>query len=304
MVRPSVGRLLIIAVITFLAVPPAFGTDTGSTRPQVLGALKARAESGEPEAQYQLALLGIGGILGDQGRESAVELLAAAVASRHGGAHFVLGSLYTRGVIVARDVERGSRLFRAAADRGDARSQNALALLLLRGEGVAKDSIEAQRLLEIAAAGGLVEAKSNLGVLLVQDNSSPQNTARGVMLLRSVVAENPKADAFMNYGWLFDTGTGVAVDPVEAQRWYERAADLGSPRAHYNLAILALRNGDQIVALEWLMVAAAGADGDFKLKALAMIPQLAGVMAPEEVGAAGEAARERLLHYASATAAR
>lgn len=299
--------LIPMALIGYAAISgAAFGVESGYRTSQAVAALGARADAGEPDAQYQLGLLGISGALGEQGRARAVDLLAAAANGGHNGACFVLGSLYLRGAIVGRNTLAAAQLFRAAAERGDARSQNALALLLLGGDGIAKDQAEAQKLLELAAAEGLVEAKSNLGVLLVQNSASPENVARGVALLRLVAEEKPAADSYFNYGWLFDTGTGVAADPAEAGKWYRQAADLGSSRAQYNLAMLSLRAGDRVGAMEWLMIVAASIDAGFKNKAATAIPELAGKMTPEEVGRAGDAANKRLLLYAArkTTAAR
>ena len=253
--------------------------------------MKARVAAGEPDAQYQLALFGIAGAQGAPGREEAADLLLAAANQQHDGASFVLGALYLRGRIVGKDVERAAQLFRLAADRGHPPSQNALGLLITKQQGDTADATEARHLFEAAAAAGLVEAKSNLGVLLVTGQETPEDVQRGVDLLRSIVSEKPTAEAFVNYGWLYDTGAGVPADSAEARKWYGRAADLGSSRASYNLAMLAMRDERTSDAMEWLMIAAAGADQGYKDRSRAMITFVAGRMTATEVDAAGQVAK-------------
>jgi hypothetical protein len=48
-------------------------------------------------------------------------------------------------------------------------------------------------------------------------------------------AEQGHASAQYNLGWCFMYGQGVAKDPVEAVKWYRKAADQGNVGAQFNL---------------------------------------------------------------------
>jgi TPR repeat protein len=48
-------------------------------------------------------------------------------------------------------------------------------------------------------------------------------------------AEQGDADAQFNLGVCFDNGEGVAKDPVEAVKWYRMAAEQGDARARKKL---------------------------------------------------------------------
>ena len=53
-----------------------------------------------------------------------------------------------------------------------------------------------------------------------------------------VEAEKGDARAQHNVGVIYDSGSGVTPDPVEAGKWYERAAAQGLPEAQNNLGML------------------------------------------------------------------
>ena len=74
------------------------------------------------------------------------------------------------------------------------------------------------------------------------------------------LARNNDAAAQRNIGHLYRYGKGVARDPVEAAKWYRRAAELGFHRAQANLASLYLKGEgvpqDYAEAAKWFFQAA------------------------------------------------
>lgn len=75
---------------------------------------------------------------------------------------------------------------------------------------------------------------------------------------REAEGGNPRAQFF--YGYMFETGEGVAEDASIARSWYARAASQGERRAQYRLARL-YQNGqggsvDESAALRWFRAAA------------------------------------------------
>lgn len=75
------------------------------------------------------------------------------------------------------------------------------------------------------------------------------------------LAEAGDAEAQTALGGLYLTGTGVAVNPAEAARWYRLAAEQGDPVAQLNLGDLYSRGSgvgrDLVQAYLWLSLAAA-----------------------------------------------
>jgi TPR repeat protein len=56
-------------------------------------------------------------------------------------------------------------------------------------------------------------------------------------------AQKGSTSAMVELGVLLATGSGVAQDPEEARKLFERAAEAGNPRGAFNLAALAARGG-------------------------------------------------------------
>ena len=75
------------------------------------------------------------------------------------------------------------------------------------------------------------------------------------------LAEAGDAEAQTALGGLYLAGTGVALDPAEAARWYRLAAEQGDPVAQLNLGDLYSRGHgvgrDLVQAYLWLSLAAA-----------------------------------------------
>lgn len=94
--------------------------------------------------------------------------------------------------------------------------------------------------------------------------------------------------AQLNLGAAYDNGAaGLAIDPVQAVRWYRRAAEAGLAEAQFNLAhCLATGNGTarrDDEALQWMLRAAE--------QGLVSAQYLAGVMLAEGIGTPVDRAR-------------
>ena len=123
---------------------------------------KLAADQGDAEAQYELALLLLGGEDIEPNPARAVELLEAA-SSELPSAMNVLGTLYLDGTGVSADPTRAHALFEQAAKAGDTSARYNLGRLLLRGQGTAPDSQAAQHWLRMAALDGHPGAQLQLG---------------------------------------------------------------------------------------------------------------------------------------------
>lgn len=246
--------------------------------------LLAAAESGDAEAQYELAVAyaeGRGSV-DDEERAKQVLLWATRAANQghagamaelgslhmgtddlmalrwlrpaaekgHGGAQVNLGYMYERGHGVAQDDTEAARLFRLAAEQGFAQAQYNLGLMHAAGRGVAKDDAEAARLFRLAADKGHPDAVAALG------RSEPAHT------LPSSLEDDEQGDAEAQYrlGLTYEYGDGVAQDPAEAARLYGLAAEQGHAEAQVKLALFyGTGHGlerDHAEAARWLRLAA------------------------------------------------
>jgi TPR repeat protein len=90
-----------------------------------------RAEAGDPESLFRLAVMNAEGIGVDRDQARAIDLWEQAAIRGHFRSMAALGWAYVRGVGVAADPEYGESWFRRAADLGDADSMMALGQLCL-----------------------------------------------------------------------------------------------------------------------------------------------------------------------------
>jgi hypothetical protein len=135
----------------------------------------------------------------------------------HAGAQFNLGSMYAKGLGVAKDDAEALRLYRLAADQGHADAQFNLGVIYAEGQGVAQDDAEAVQLYRLAADQGHARAQYNLGVMYAEGQGVAQDDAEAVQLYR-LAADQGHAGAQFNLGNMFKNGKGVARDRVEAIR--------------------------------------------------------------------------------------
>lgn len=109
-------------------------TDTPDT---AIGQLKAKAESGETEAQYQLGVCLWEGIGMPADSETALEWVTLAASGGHTPAQSWLGSLH----LSNQDEEQARFWFEKAALQGDARAMYYLSLIYVRGNVFGADPL-------------------------------------------------------------------------------------------------------------------------------------------------------------------
>jgi TPR repeat protein len=180
---------LVAAVL--LALSQTSCTPTASTTavaviPDVEG-LRAKAEKGDAEAQYNL------------------------------------GKLYAKGLGVKEDYKQAAKWYRQAADRGHAGAQVALGELHEAGQGAPRDHAEAAKLYRQAAEQGNAAGQYSLAALYVIGRGVPQDNAQALKWYRQA-ANQGDALAQYNLGMRYYEGKGVAREPVEAYQWLTLAA--------------------------------------------------------------------------------
>jgi TPR repeat protein len=183
---------------------------------QDIAALRAKAESGNVQAQEQLAYLYDQGKGVPQDDVQAAFWLRKAADQRDSWAETQLGKLYSEGSGVPKDEKLAIQWWRKADAQGDT---------------------DATRLL---AGSGDVAAQWAVGSNF---DSEGQYTQAAVWFRKA--AERGDAEAQDKLGHLYSEGKGVPQDKILAAVWWRKAADQGNANAQSSLG-LAYINGDGV----------------------------------------------------------
>ena len=140
--------------------------------------LKARAKSGDVDAQYDLGTFYSN--KGGKGRgrtkdnQQAVFWYTKAAEQGLASAQFDLGRMYVTGKGVTQDVEQGVAWQLKAAEQGLASAQFAIGKRYFLGADLIQDYQQALDMFLVAAEQGLVDAQNQLGVMYFKGQGVPQ----------------------------------------------------------------------------------------------------------------------------------
>jgi hypothetical protein len=186
---------------------------------------KAKAQSGNPEAQYQLAKMYEGGTGVERSVETALDWYKQAAGHGHSQSMLRLAVLYYNGDVLGNTIK---------ADPQEAW----LWFTFAAAYGQAQAATDAERVGRELRPATLRDLKLRAAKALVDGNEVPANVGRGVELYRAA-AEDGSADAAERLAALYMGGARVPRDTAQASAWYERAARAGSVRAMTALAKIA-----------------------------------------------------------------
>lgn len=266
-----------------------------------INALMEKAQAGDADAQFQLAVLGLSGRLGQNNTREGVRLLGAAANAGHTEARFLMATLllHGRGGVV-KDEARALAIYREQADAGDPRAQNALGQMLLNGQGGPKNAAEAVRWFTRAAEQNFAAAQSNLGYAYAHGEGVASDKRRALEYFMKA-AEQGAVGAQHNVAWMYQHGEGTPANMPKAFEWYRRASEAGYHKSQFNLGLALMahvqeneqaRTQENVVeAIKWLMLAASGNDATVKSQAQEALHAIAAGVGPQLVTEAGEAAR-------------
>jgi TPR repeat protein len=219
-------RVCDIAILATVLACAAFGLqDNGSTSssriPQEppktslsssqLAELKARAESGDAEAETNLA------------------------------------AAYRSGNGLPQNDSLAAKWYRRAADQGFAMAENNLGTMYRLGEGVARDEEEAVRWYQKAAQHGSREAMFNLGTcyyngdgvgsneftayawFLVADDAGNIAAKEAVQRSAATMTQGDTSKAYLQIAEMYEKGEALPKNDAQAVRWLRKAANIDSP---------------------------------------------------------------------------
>jgi TPR repeat protein len=162
---------------------------------------------------------------------------------------------------------------KAKAEAGNAGSQVELGRRYEQGKGVAKDQAEAVKWFRKAAEQNFAKAQFNLGVCYahgegVAKDEVEAESARVFGMAKDPVeavkwyrkaAEQNLAKAQYILGACYAHGEGVSEDHVEAVKWYRKAAEQNYATAQENLGVCYVSGEgvaeDLVEAYKWLLLA-------------------------------------------------
>ena len=151
------------------------------------------ALEGNPEAQFRLGLMYLGGRGVAPDQKMAVRWFKMAIEKHHIGASLSLARLYMDKAGANYDPEAALGLLRDVADQGIIEAQRYLGELYRKGGGVAQDFEEARHWYQLAAAKGDIPSQAGLGELFRYGYGVEQNYPRAYMwfsLAASAVTDN------------------------------------------------------------------------------------------------------------------
>lgn len=171
------------------AAAPQQPTVAGPLAPRSIS-LEAAAQSGDPIAQYQLALQRLG-----NGR-TADGLSLLRNAANHGlaMAQYRLAKVYERGEGVTADLGTARQWTERAATGGNRRAMHDLGVYYARGDGAPLDEATAFRWFRQAAELGVADSQYNLGVLYQQGRGVPANASESLFWF-AIAARQGDTDA-------------------------------------------------------------------------------------------------------------
>lgn len=185
--------------------------------------LKAKAEAGDADAQYEMAARYLVG--GDE----CITWLKKAAAQGHVRAQAVLGLEYRYS-----DPAESAKWYKLAAEAGDPEGMLGYSGALEYGSGLPKDEALALEWMRKAAEAGYAQAQLCLGFSLLHGLRAPHCPEEGVKWLTKA-AEQGHLDAILDLGKAYEEGRDVPRDYAEAIRWYREGAANGGRESKFLL---------------------------------------------------------------------
>jgi TPR repeat protein len=153
-------------------------------------------------------------------------------------AQVTLGRMYEHGYGVVQDDEEAVRYYGLAARAGNRTGILSSGVMAHAGRGRDVDLAYAVDCYQKAWAAGSQTAGINLAVLTLQGDGFPAPNPAGAAELFQTLANPPflNRDAQYYLGRLYETGAGVARDPIQARRYLELSHSQGQDGATCDLA--------------------------------------------------------------------
>lgn len=175
------------------------------------------AESGDADAQYEVAIMYLNGRGVEQDFDATLLWLQRAAENGNEQAASKL-----------RRMEGQRKKFAAAlkrAESGDSKAQYDVGMMYLKGRGVKLDAASSRKWLEKSAAQSHEKAITRLAILLIKGEGGARDYKRARELLDSISDTSALAQYYL--GELYASGRGVTQNYETAMNWYKKAGENG-----------------------------------------------------------------------------
>jgi len=142
-----------VTVVAICCVDPA-GAENTISRGMYIDTLRASAEKGNAEAQYELGNNYLVGAGVQKDRAAAAKWYQHAADQNHAKAQSALGMMYSLGAGVPKDNNVALKWWVMAAEQHDADAQDQIGFAYLLGDGVPKNHVQAYMWFNLAAMNG------------------------------------------------------------------------------------------------------------------------------------------------------
>jgi len=209
---------------------------------QDIDLLRQSAETGDPQAQYELAEKLRVGALVERDFATAIEFYRLSAEQGYAASQFRLGELYEDGSQVERDQDAAIQFYLQAAEQGHAGAQYALAHIYHLGSGVEQDMATAMAWYHKAAKQGDEWSQLALGDQYRIGLAVPRDLVQSAEWYRQA-AESGNIFAQYELGNAYRYGNGVERNIAEAIKWYRSSAEAGNPSAKLALSQVQAEDG-------------------------------------------------------------
>ncbi|MDF1855735.1 MAG: CHAT domain-containing protein [Pseudooceanicola sp.] len=157
-------------------------------------------------------------------------------------AAFKLANNIAEGQLGFRDQTVANGLFEKAAELGSSAARVKLAWSYFEGRGLEKDQARAIDMAREAISDGHKAGRFDLAYFLVNADE-PLRDREEAARLYTLASAHGSTVAASNLAEMFETGLHGEPDPVQARKWYEKAAEADHARALYKVALYQIEEG-------------------------------------------------------------
>ena len=192
--------------------------------------LEKRAENGDPQAQYELAMYYIDSLprnTMDVSRQAeGVHLLRLASNQNHSAAQFEFARCYMSGLIVDRDTDEAIKWFVKSAQSGYVDAQLILGRVYSSGEDVEQDYEQSFYWYDMARKAGDVRGAVFVSLAYINAMGVKQDYKSAFDALYPFALRGDP-DALFYIGYYYAKGIGVEQDYEQREKLYIKAAEAG-----------------------------------------------------------------------------
>jgi len=221
--------------------------------------MKLRAQQGDPDAQYSLALKNYYGREVTQNFKIAFYWFREAAIQGHGRAQAYVGAMHLFGKTIKQDKKQAVEWITKSADNQEPFGMTLLGQIYLEGDGVEKNLDLALKWLTMAAELEDPVAQLCLGQMYLYGQGVEKNLELAYQwTFRAAQFDDPVA--YGHLGLFYEEGLWVKQDYTLAYHWYKKASDRGLPEAQAAIGLYCLKGvgceQNQKLGLELLKTAA------------------------------------------------